>query len=289
MVEEPAEPPESDLEAAPDEGRGWHFTRLAFHPVTLSYATIAGTAVFSILTVLASPLAGAIGAAAVLVLTYVIVFVLAGRRAGEDFYGSYAEERGLEHRRNGSLPPATPLLSTGENRGAAQLLAGDLPGGLSGTLALYTYEFETTYELETEGGEGEPDVGYFDYTVVLAKLPEAAVLSDISCEPRSELGGSGGRDAGDTRRRLLLGDEAFDTGYEVLFSPRGDERLLRALFSPEFTRWLTREAPPDLAFELASGSLGVSVEDHMDSVEELDALCAAAALIAARLRSAAPG
>ena len=165
MAEEPAELPESDLEDAPDESRGWHFARLAFHPVTLSYGTIAAIAVFSILTVLARPLAGAIGAVAVLVLTYVIVFLLAGRRAGEDFYGAYAEERGLEHQRNGSLPAATPLLRSGDSRGAEQLITGDLPGGLSGTLALYTFE------LKTEDGEGEPDVDYFDYSVVLANLP----------------------------------------------------------------------------------------------------------------------
>ena len=272
---------ELDSDASPQEGRGWHFARLAFHPVTLSYGTIAAIAVFSLLTVVASPLAGAIGAAIVLIGTYVIVFVLAGRRVGEDFYGLYAEERGLLRHAHGSIPPVTPLLRSGASRGAEQVMSGELPGGLRGTLALYTYE------VDTQDSEGEADVDYFDFTVVLTDVPEAALLSDVSCAPRTGLGRPSPHEAAGRSCRLTLGDEAFDAHYEVLFDPRGDERRLRALFSPTFTGWLTAEAPPDLAFELASGSLGVNLEDHMDSVEELDELCEAAALVAGRLREVA--
>ena len=268
---------------AAQEGRGWHFARLAFHPVTLSYGTIVAIAVFSILTVVASPLAGGLGAAVVLVGTYVIVFVLAGRRADEDFYGLYAEERGLLREQRGSIPPVTPLLRAGESRAASQVMTGELPGGLGGTLALYTYELDA-YEVDPGEDESEPEVDYFDFTVVLADVPEAALLSELSCEPRAGVGRPSSMKASGRNRRLVLGDESFDSNYEVFFDPRSDERRLRALFSAEFTSWLTDEAPPELGFELASGSLNVNVEDHIESVDELDELCEAAAVVSGRLR-----
>ncbi len=274
---------ELEFQEGAEETRGWHFARLAFHPVTLSYGTIAAIALFSILTVVASPLAGAIGAAVVLVLTYAIVFVLAGRRVGEDFYGLYAEERGLERSPHGSIPRVTPLLRRGDRRATEQVMTGRLPGGLTGTLALHTYE------LDILDSDGEPDVDYFDYTVTLADLPEtAANLTELSCERRSGFG-TPEDDPARRTRRLALGNEAFDSRYEIRFDPRDDERRLRNLFSAEFTNWLTDDAPPDLAFELAAGSLCVYVEDHMDSVEELDELCEAAAVVANRLREAARG
>ncbi len=264
------------------ETRGWHFARLAFHPVTLSYGTIAAFAVFSILTVIASPVAGAIGAAATLVLTYVVVFVIAGRRATEDFYSSYAEERGLARRLGGALPSATPLLRKGDRRGAVQIMTGELPGGLTGTLGLYTCESDT------RDGDGEPDVDYFDYTVVLSDLPEtAAKARGLHCERRSGFRVPGSEDPAAKGRRLELGDEAFERAFEIFFDPRDDERWLRGLFSPDFVAWLTATAPPGLAFELVAGSLNVNVEDHLDSVEELDELCEAAAVVAERLREAA--
>lgn len=288
MAEQTVEPsplgggiPASGVQA---ETRGWHFTRLAFHPVTLSYGTIAAIAVFSILTVLASPIAGAIGAAVTLVGSYVIVFVLAGRRAAENLYAAYAKQRGLEHRSRGSIPALTPLLRRGERRSAEQIMTGELPGGLTGTLALYTCESDTS--------DGDDDAGtdYFDYTVALADLPEstAKLNGSLRCERRLGFRVPGSEDGVRHSRRLQLGDEEFDGAFEVFFDPRDDERWLRALFSSEFVAWLTDETRPELAFELVGGSLVVNVEDHLEHPEELDELCEAAAAVAERLREDGP-
>jgi len=241
-------------------------------------------AVFSILTVLVSPIGGAIGAAAAFVVAYAYVFRLAGRRAGEDRYGAYADERGLDRHAKGSLPPLTPLLRMGDRRGAEQIMTGVLPGGLSGTLALYTYE------VDVADTEDEPTIDYFDLTVALTDLPEtAAAVSDLFCERQAGVRSAGGDAGMGTNRQLVVSDEAFGERYEVLFGPRDDEGRLRRLFSPDFVAWLTDDAPPELAFELVAGSLSVHLEGHVDTDEELDELCEVAGVIVERLRENARG
>ena len=84
--------------------------------------------------------------AAVVLLVLLIVWLLASSRASQDFFIAYAGGRGLtriDGRSN--LPPVTPLLQKGDNRYAEQRFNGVLPGGMDGSLCLYTYE-ETTHD-----------------------------------------------------------------------------------------------------------------------------------------------
>ncbi|MGI9557255.1 MAG: hypothetical protein ACR2N5_04860 [Solirubrobacterales bacterium] len=273
------DPENDDWDEDPDGvSRGAHFTRLAFHPVTLSYGTIAAIAVFSILVVAAGPIAGAIGAAVVFAATYWIVFVLAGRRTGGGVYAEYADDRGLYLTPQGDLPEATPLLRRGDDRGAEQILSGVLPGGLEGTLALYTYEVEA----DDAGEEQEND--YFDHTIVLADLrdvPEQA--AEIYCQHR---GGPSppGAAAEVGPQALQLGSWTFDARYELRIGSASSEEAVRRLLSSDFVDWLTRDAPGELGFELVNGSLCTYVEDYADTFEDLDELCEAAGIIASHLR-----
>lgn len=258
-----------------DLSRAGHFTRLAFHPVTLSYGTIAAFAVFSVLVVLAGPIAAAIGAFVVFAAAYVIVFIVAGRRASADFYEDYADEHGLSRLVDGSLPEATPLLRRGDRRGAEQVMSGLLPGGLDGTLALYTYE--------REAQESDEDA-YFDHTVVVTTLSGSPLrLGALYCERKLGLSGASGEAAAPGTRTLQLGNWAFDARYQLMRGGGSDDATVRRLLNPDFVSWLVGEAPPEIAFELVAKCLTVSIEGHLDTFEELDELCEAAAVIAATL------
>ena len=66
-------------------------------------------------------------------------------RAREDFFNAYAQGRGLTRIDGKSnLPPITPLLHKGDYRYAEQRFNGVLPGGIDGSLCLYTYEDTST-------------------------------------------------------------------------------------------------------------------------------------------------
>jgi hypothetical protein len=56
------------------------------------------------------------------------------------------------------------------------------------------------------------------------------------------------------------------------------------LFSPSFIVWLTESAPQRFAFELVNGILCCYVNDHKESAADLDAVAAASAAVANRLR-----
>jgi hypothetical protein len=273
---EPEEEPPLDA----DDTRGAHLRFILAHPFTLSLGTTVAVAVFSILVVLAGPIPGAAGGLAVVAIAFAIAWVLATRWAAEDFFGAYAEERGLSREKEGSLPPATPLLRRGERRHAEEIMRGELPGGLTGTLALYTYE------VDSRDSKGDRHTAYHDFTVVLADLPETAFkVSGLYCQRR--VGPrllDGAEDVFRRKQRLELESEDLDRDYEIFHDPNTDENWLRQLFAPSFIVWLAEQAPPDFAFELTAGALCVDVEDHMDSAEELDDVCEAAAVVAARLR-----
>src|SRR4029078_2052783 len=71
---------------------------------------------------------------------FAIDLVIASSRAHRDLYAAYAQQRGLQWAHDTSIPPATPLLRRGDTRRADEAFTGDLPGGVQGELALYTYE-----------------------------------------------------------------------------------------------------------------------------------------------------
>ena len=215
--------------------------------------------------------------AAVGVLTwFAIVLVVAIRRARSDFYGAYAQQRGLSWQHQGFLPPATPLLRRGDTRRADETFTGKLPGGLDGELALYTYE-----EKSSDGQSKE----IHHFTVVLSELPGMGLrLPGLFVQRRS-----GFRfldDAEDIFRsneRIELESEVLDRKCEIFANRACDANWLRQLFSPTFVDFLAEDAPEGFAFEVEHGVLCVNVNRHRGKANELDALCAAAETVAKRI------
>jgi hypothetical protein len=263
-----------------DDLRGFYFKLLLSRTLTwvaIAAATVGGGVAGAMVA------GGAIGlaaAGAAFLLALAIVFAIADSRAENAFFRFYAAERGLSVSGKGRLPPATPLLRKGDDRYAERALAGPLGDGIDGTLALYTYEEEST------DSDGHTQTSYHRYTVGLAAVPECADrLPELFCQRRSGLRVLEGlEDAFRRKQRVEFESEALDDRYEIFVDSAQDQNWLRQLFSPTFIVWLTDSAPEKFAFELVNGMLCCYVSGHKESSAELDAIRGASAAVATRLR-----
>ena len=273
--------------AAPDDAndlRGFHFRQLIGKPLTLVLVgalTILVGAGFAALT---TPLLGLLGAAVALLAGIGIVFAIADSRAADDFFDTYAQSRGLVLNGRGSLPPATPLLRKGDKRYAERTLNGPIADGVEGTLALYTYEVEST------DGKGNRQTSYYRYTLGLVEVPECvAHIPELYCQRKFGLRSLEKLEDvfRRSKERLKLESSALDDRYEIFAGKSQDAVWLRRLFAPTFIVWLTETAPEKFAFELVNGTLCCYVNGHKEGSLELDTVAAASAAVARRLRDEA--
>ena len=281
--------PEGGLQAAPQvaeipddakDTRGKHlrslFTNVWVLGLTLTIAIITliavGTQVgFGI---------GAAGAAVVLLIALLVVWLIASSRAASDFFSAYAQGRGLTRvSERSSLPPVTPLLQKGDRRYTQELFNGTLPGGLVGALALYTYEEQST------DSKGNRQTTYYHFTVAVTQLPETApFLSELALQRRFGFRFmDSAEDVFRSRQRVEVESELADRKFEI-FTGRNDEmNRARQVFTPTFIVWLGEEAHEGIAFELSAGALVVNIKGHLKTAHELDAFCEGGAVIARRL------
>jgi hypothetical protein len=219
-------------------------------------------------------------ALAVLLLALLIVFLIASSQAANDFFAAYAKSRGLSRvAEKGSLPPVTPLLRRGDRRYTDEIFNGQLPGGLSGSLAHYTFEETST------DSNGNRDTTYYHYTVALSQLPETApFLSELALQRRAGFRFlDGAEDVFRSRQRVEVESELADRKFEI-FTGKNDEMVkARQVFTPTFLVWLGEEAHKGIAFELVAGAYVANIKGHLKTAEELDNFCKDAAVIARRL------
>ncbi len=294
-TEEPQTPAQSadkieappDLAPVPDDAddtRGLHFRRLLRHPATL---IIGGICVVAALVAGAAAGSIAIGAAAaggVVLLALLIVWLLASGKAADDFFRAYAEGRKLRRTDGKSqLPPVTPLLRRGDRRYAQQRFDGVLPGGLDGSLCLYTYEEET------RDSDGNRQTTYINHTIVMTQLPDTApFVQELFCNRRFGFRFMDSmEDVFRKRQRVEHESEAVDKEYEIFTGENDDLNRARQILSPTFLVWLESHSPEQFAFELVAGSLVTNVKGHKKSAAELDLLCEATAAVARRLHEEA--
>jgi hypothetical protein len=272
---------------APDDAndlRGFHFRRLLGRPLTW---------ILTVIFVLVAGIAGAVylgaaigagAAAAMLLISLLVVFAIADSKAEDAFFETYAAQRGLALAGKSPLPTATPLLRKGDDRYAERLMAGTLADGIDGVLATYTYEDETT------DSEGNRQTNYYRYTLGLIEVPESiAHLPELFCQRKSGLRSLEKLEDAFRRskQRVKMESEALDERYEIFSSPEQDQVWLRRFFSPTFIVWLGEEAPKKFAFELVGGTLCCYVSGHKKNAAELDAVRDAAVAVARRLREEA--
>ncbi|TMK57156.1 MAG: hypothetical protein E6G51_08250 [Actinobacteria bacterium] len=268
-----------------DDLRGYHFSRLMRTPLTLVLIAALTAVVFVACLIFIGALVGAGGAIVTLLLGVVIVFVIADQRAANDFFEVYAEQRGLTliHER-GRLPQATPLLRKGDDRYTERTMTGRLADSVHGTLALFTYEEETT------NSEGQSETNYYRYTVGFTQVDECAErVPELYCQRKFGLRAlEKFEDVFRTKKeRVKLESEVLDRKYEIFAGTEQDAVWLRRLFSPTFIVWLTDSAPDKFAFELVDGNLCCYVNGHQDDAEGLDSVAVATGAVATRLREEA--
>jgi hypothetical protein len=269
---------------APDDAddlRGHYFKALLRKPLT--QALVAGAAIAGGVAGAAFVGPGVGGAAflAALLIALLVVFAIADSRSEDAFFGYYAHQRQMIPSGKGPLPPATPLLRKGDDRYAERTLAGPLADGVEGTLALYTYEEETT------DSKGNRQTNYYRYTLGMVEVPECAgFVPELYCQRKFGLRALEKLEDAfrGSKKRVELESEALAERYEIFADEAQDQVWLRRLFSPTFIVWLGEEAPEKFAFELVNGTLCCYVSDHKKSAAELDVVRAASAAVATRLR-----
>ena len=276
-----AEP--EDLPPIPDDAsdtRGTHLKRLVASPVTLIITAIVAVATLLAVGTQVGWPAGGGGAALVVVLALIVVWVIANNAAREDFFNAYANGRKLTRiPGKSSLPPITPLLQKGDSRYAEQRFNGVLPGGMDGSLCLYTYEETST------DSDGNRQTTYVHYTIAMTELPAtAAMVQELFCQRRFGFRFmDSAEDAFRRRQRVEQESEAVDKKYEIFIGKNDDMGVARQILSPAFLVWLDEHSPEEYAFELCAGSLVCNVKGHKKTAAELDTLCEASAAVARRL------
>jgi hypothetical protein len=281
---EEAQAAAANAPADADDLRGFHFKRLMRKPLTwiligvfVIAAGVAGAA-------LVGPAIGGAAAVGVFFVALLIVFAIADNAAADAFFAAYAQERGLALGGKGPLPPATPLLRKGDDRYADRTLSGRIAADCEGTLALYTYEEETT------DSEGNRQTNYYRYTLGLVEVPECvAHVPELYCQRKFGFRALEKFEdvfRGD-KERVKLESEALDEKYEIFAGKAQDAVWLRRLFAPTFIVWLNEAAPKKFAFELVDGALCCYVSGHKEDTEDLDEIAAATAAVAKRLRDEA--
>ena len=271
--------------AAPDDAddlRAFHFKRLLRKRVTLILVAIAvvlaagGGAFIGAIFI-------AVGVVAVVLISLLVVFVIATSKAEGAFFEAYAKKHEMTLSGKGPLPPATPLLRKGDDRYGERILQGPLADGIEGTLALYTYEDEST------DSEGNRQTNYYRYTIAMSEVADCVpFVPRLICQRKFGFKAlEGVEDAFRKSERVKLESAALDDRYEIFAAKEQDANWLRQLFSPTFIVWLTESAPKKFAFELVDGTLCCYVNGHKKSAGELDVMSAAAATVARRLREEA--
>jgi hypothetical protein len=279
----PATPSVASAPPVPDDAgdtRGVHLRRLASHPLILIGG---GALALAVLLVAGTQVGWEIGLLGAIVCALVVglgVLIAANAAAREDFFAAYAHGRGLDRiEGRTSLPPLTPLLSKGDRRYAEERFNGILPGGLDGSLCLYTYEERST------DSDGNRQTSYVHYTLVLADIPVTApLIQELFCQRRVGFRFMDSmEDTFRRRQRVEQESAAVDKAFEIFAGVNDDLARARQILSPSFLVWLESHAPEDYAFELVAGSLVCNLKGHKKSAAELDELCIASAAVARRL------
>lgn len=183
---------------------------------------------------------------------------------------AFAKAHNLPFRGSGSLPKQGNLLSRGGR--VEGLVEGQLPGGIEGSLAYYTYTYETT------DSDGNTESHTRRFTLVVTTVPQSiGFMPSLGFSgASSDMSGVGGA-IGDVVK-VDLGDDARLKGSRCYRYKGASEMWTRCLFSPALVDWLAR-SENDFGFELSDGVLTTSRTGYLVGGEALTGLCEEAAHI----------
>ncbi len=264
-----------------DDLRGQYFKLLVGRPLMQGLLAVGAIGAGAVGVALAGPVVGAGALLSGLLIGLLIVLAIADSRSEDAFFDHYAAQRGMGSASGKQrLPAETPLLRKGDDRYAERILEGPLGEGVEGLIALFTYEVRTT------DGKGNRQTSRYPFTIGITEVRDSVTfLPELFCERKFGLRVLERlEDAFRSRERVKLESEALDERYEIFVGKGQDANWLRQLFTPTFIVWLTDSVPDEFAFELDSGTLCCFVKGHRKRAAELDAIRAATATVATRLR-----
>lgn len=193
--------------------------------------------------------------------------------AARDGLGTLAQARGLEPV-DGELRELTPALITGSRGEVSSRLRGELAPGLRGELIHHRF---------AEGATSR------ESTIVLSSIPESvAFVPALVCRDRAAMGrGAPAQLPAERWTETTLESSRFNSRYRLLTLGGQDAGWVRELFSPALIAWLADRAPAGLSFELNDGNFVVALPGHLNTPEQVQELCDAAAELAQRIRTEA--
>jgi hypothetical protein len=201
----------------------------------------------------------------------------------QKFFLDYADSRGLTGPADsGELDIGyTPLLGKGERNWWNHVMTGDLPGGLQGVMARFTFEWHYT------DNDGHRELHRWATPMCVGRVPFAIGWPHIYCH-RHTFGGGGvvsdvDTDIAEKTRLVRTESAAMGERYDIRITPDADEARVRRLFDPVLIDWLASRAPAGFAFELYDGAVAGWSTEVEDVPEQLDSLAEATSAVARRL------
>ena len=220
-----------------------------------------------------------LGPVAVAILIAIWCWVVADRRAEDEFFARYASGRGLNHWKKYSLNPFTPLLGGGDRRHCEHWMESHGRG-------IGWYTFECKQESDDNRDRWEPH----HFTIATVDVGEIGMgrYEGIYLRRRRGILDRLDSDANWLRGRDLkkveLESTAFCERYELWADRDQNDIVLRQLFAPTFVVWLS-EHPLKPGFELRAGELVVFIPDRCGESGKLDFLLMAAGDISKRIQA----
>lgn len=220
-----------------------------------------------------------LGPIGVAVIVVVWCWIVADRRAEDEFFMRYAAGHGLNHWKRYSISEFTPLLAGGDRRHCEHWMEAKQRG-----IGWYTFE------VRQDNGDKPDTWEPHHFTLATMDVGEygMARFQGIYLRRRRGIFERLDSDANWLRNQRLkkveLESTAFHERFELWAENDQDDIVLRQLFAPTFVVWLT-DHPLGPGFELRAGQLVVFIPDRCGESGKLDFLLMAAAEISKRIQA----
>ena len=236
-------------------------------------AVVAGAWLRAPIVLLGGPLF-AVGAVAL------VCFLVADRRAEEEFFRGFARARRFSYMPRTELMPLTPLLSAGDRRECRHWMEGPLVDEAQCGIGHYAFHVR-------HGSGRHKRRRSHHFTICVVDVEPAIVMyPGLFLARRRDLvdrvSGDAWLDTGN-RRPVDLESESLGERCELWVERSHDDVRLLELFSPSFVAWLA-DHPLRPLFEYRAGTLVVYLERRVEDAGHLGWMLEATAAIAQRLR-----
>jgi hypothetical protein len=220
-----------------------------------------------------------LGPVAIALLIVLWCWVIADRRAEDEFFNRFAGAHQLNHHRQYSLNTFTPLLAGGDRRRCEHWMESNGRG-------IGWYTFECRQDNGDKADTWEPH----HFTISMVDVGELGMgrFQGIYLRRRRGIFDRLDSDSNWLRNHKLkqveLESTAFCERFELWAEQDQDDIILRQLFAPTFVVWLS-EHPLKPGFELRAGELVVFIPDRCGEAGKLDFLLMATAEISRRIEA----